>query len=489
MKKSNNVRPPKSLKAHIRLSFLIFTLVILVLLWAFQYFFLVRYYATMKTRDLTDVSDSLADSINSKNLQRKTRELAYKNSLCIVITDDMGNAELMENTLGSFSFLLQDMMNNHSRIMFSLKNEYTNSGKKNYIRKYRNDDFDTEELFLIRKVSSERGAKYIYIEASTEPIDATASIIKEQLIYITIILFELAFIITLFISNRISKPLVGLTKTASKFADGDYTISYDHSEYTEIKQLSDVLNKATSEVSKVTDLRRDIIANVSHDLRTPLTMVKAYAEMIRDISGDNPQKRQQHVQVIIDEADRLSNLVNSILELSKLESSDKPLDISDFSLHQKLSEIMQRYQVLSEIDGYTFEVIKSDDRICHADITTIEQVFYNLINNAVNYAGDDKTVIIKQINQDNSVLIEITDHGKGIPSDLLPVIFDRYYRAPKTKRDVIGTGLGLSIVKEILKKHNFAFGVFSEEDKGSTFWFEIACSNDTTPPALTDKSK
>lgn len=201
-------------------------------------------------------------------------------------------------------------------------------------------------------------------------------------------------------------------------------------------------------------------------------MVKAYAEMIRDLSGDIPEKRNAHVQIIIDEADRLSNLVNNILELSKLESGNIELELSDFSVHEKIHDVLTRYTLLIENDGYDIQFIEDEDRIIRADIEKLDQVLYNFINNAVNYCGNDKRIRIKQINKASCVRIEIIDNGKGISKELLPLIFDRYYRDAKYKRDVIGTGLGLSICKEILKKHGFAFGVQSEEGKGSTFWFE-----------------
>ena len=276
----------------------------------------------------------------------------------------------------------------------------------------------------------------------------------------------------MYISKRLSRPIVEITKTAKKFGAGDYSVEFKAGGYREIEELSTVLDNAKNEIQKVSDLRNDLIANISHDLRTPLTMVKAYAEMIRDLSGDIPEKRNAHVQIIIDEADRLSNLVNNILELSKLESGNIELELSDFSVHEKIHDVLTRYTLLIENDGYDIQFIEDEDRIIRADIEKLDQVLYNFINNAVNYCGNDKRIRIKQINKASCVRIEIIDNGKGISKELLPLIFDRYYRDAKYKRDVIGTGLGLSICKEILKKHGFAFGVQSEEGKGSTFWFE-----------------
>ena len=185
-------------------------------------------------------------------------------------------------------------------------------------------------------------------------------------------------------------------------------------------------------------------------------------------------KREEHIGIIIEESDRLAALVNDILDLSKLESGTAGIEKSTFSITRKIHEIMGRYTLLSEQKGYSFHLSTEKDFEIEADVIKIEQVLYNLINNAVNYTGENKTVYITQIIKDDTTArIEITDTGKGIEPELLPLIFDRYYRAEKSRREVIGTGLGLSIVKQILKQHNFKFGVRSELNVGSTFWFEV----------------
>lgn len=454
---------------------MLFITIILLLLWLFQYVFLESYYETMKSRDLGRAAEKIENSIDSPTLEKQVKNIAFKNSFAIALTDSGCNLLLYENTMGSFSLIDADVRHNFNRGLYDMKSRLADSGKSWITITHKpEDDDDIRKMIYVTSARSDSGRTfYIFIEASVEPIDATASIIKEQLIYITIIIFELAFIITIFLSKRLSRPIDSLTATAEKFAKGDMSVKFESSKIREVQQLSDVLNSASDEIQRVETLRRDIIANVSHDLRTPLTIIKSYAEMIRDLSGDNPQKREEHLEVIINESDRLSNLVNSILELSKLESAKKELELSEFSLHEMLSEVMSRYNILNEQDGYSIHTELSGDVTCLADRALIEQVLYNLINNAVNYCGEDKEVIVRQINKEGVTRIEVCDHGSGIDEKLLPHIFDRYYRAPKSKRDVIGTGLGLSIVKQILKQHGFAFGVTSTVGEGSVFWFEI----------------
>ena len=472
--KKLEIEGKRSLRSYVWMYFIFFTVFILVLIWLFQYYFLDSYYESAKIRDVQKAASKIVRNYDKDDIQNISRQLAFDNSLCIVVLDEMGNIKLVENNIGSYSYFYDDLENNFGIFLFKLKNEFNSSDEKYITKIHQNEHFKSKEIFFCTGINSSDSDKplYLFIESSVAPIDSTVNIIREQLIYITIILFELAFIVTMYISKRLSRPIVEITKTAKKFGAGDYSVEFKAGGYREIEELSTVLDNAKNEIQKVSDLRNDLIANISHDLRTPLTMVKAYAEMIRDLSGDIPEKRNAHVQIIIDEADRLSNLVNNILELSKLESGNIELELSDFSVHEKIHDVLTRYTLLIENDGYDIPFIEDEDRIIRADIEKLDQVLYNFINNAVNYCGNDKRIRIKQINKASCVRIEIIDNGKGISKELLPLIFDRYYRDAKYKRDVIGTGLGLSICKEILKKHGFAFGVQSEEGKGSTFWFE-----------------
>lgn len=450
-------------------------MLILVLIWLFQYVFLDSYYQTAKVRDIQKAAKEITESFDSDDRDDIIRRLAFENSLCVLITDEMGNKVILENNIGSFSVFNSDLNKNWGMFIFEMKSQL-NKQKTDYVTQInQNENVKSKEIFYCTKFYSKEDAEtplYLYVESTVDPIESTVKIIREQLIYITIILFELAFIITMFISKRLSRPIVEITKTAKKFGEGDYSVEFNAKGYREIEELSEVLDNAKDEIQKVSDLRKDLIANISHDLRTPLTIVRSYAEMIRDLSGDNPEKRNEHIGVIIDETDRLSKLVNNLLELSKLESGNMELNITEFSIHEKMHDVMMRYQLLIENEGYDIQFIEDEDRVIAADEQKIDQVLYNFINNAVNYCGENKTIRIRQINKAEVVRIEVIDNGKGISKDLLPLIFDRYYRDAKYKREVVGTGLGLSICKEILKMHGFAFGVQSEEGKGSTFWFE-----------------
>ncbi|MEG2417949.1 MAG: HAMP domain-containing sensor histidine kinase, partial [Eubacterium sp.] len=214
----------------------------------------------------------------------------------------------------------------------------------------------------------------------------------------------------------------------------------------------------------------------SHDLRTPLTMITGYAEVIRDLPGENTP---ENVQIIIDEANRLAALVNDVLDISKLRAGVQDLDVEIFCLTDTIRQIMKRYTKLTEQDGYSI-IFEADSEVyVQGDELKITQVIYNLVNNAIHYTGTDKRVVIRQTISEARVRIAVTDTGEGIAEDQLPYVWDRYYKIDKNHQLAsVGTGLGLSIVKNILTLHGMPFGVSSTLNEGSTFWFEMGIAKE-----------
>ena len=220
-------------------------------------------------------------------------------------------------------------------------------------------------------------------------------------------------------------------------------------------------------------MRTELIANVSHDLRTPLTMIRVYAEMIRDLYANNPEKRNRNVGVIMEECDRLTTLVQNLLDLSKLQSGVDTLQCGTFDLTETIRRILRRYDALEQ-EGYHIRFAQSKPCPVVGDEGRIEQVLYNLINNAVNYTGPDKRINLMVADHGDRVRVLVADTGPGIATEDLAHIWDRYYKVDKVhQRAVTGSGLGLSIVRSIMELHGMAYGVDSIVGQGSTFWFEL----------------
>ena len=272
-------------------------------------------------------------------------------------------------------------------------------------------------------------------------------------------------------AKAISEPIIQTNEAARELSRSRYTRPSFNGGYREIAELNDTLVRAAEDLGKVEDLQRELIANISHDLRTPLTMIEGYAEAMRDIPEE---VTPENMQIIIDETNRLSSMVNEVLDFSRLRTGNLELEEQPFNLTEQIREIVNRIGRMTAVDGYTVVFDDAQDRLVTGDSKRISQVLYNLLGNALTYTGKDKTVHITQQDVGSRVRVRISDSGDGIPADELPYIWDRYYRSRENhRRAVIGSGLGLNICRGILEKHGAEFGVQSAEGKGTTFWFDL----------------
>jgi signal transduction histidine kinase len=445
------------------LSYLIlYSVGILLMVWVVQILFFKVFYEKYQMNNMKSLANELYNT-NESELFSKIDSLTFDNNTCMEYIDNKGSHYYYNNRI---SGCLLGKNNLLDKYIYELK---TSPDDVNAI-KLTNPSNNTQSLLYGVKV----GGGYIYLFTMLEDVNSTTSLLKGQLIYITIIAIALSILISFFLSHKLSKPITDITNKAKKLADGDYNVHFESSDLMEINELSETLNYMEKEMSKTDEYRRDLMANVSHDLKTPLTMIKAYAEMVRDLTYKDKEKREANLNVIIDESDRLNILVNDILELSKLQANATDLNLEEFDLVLELKEILKRYEIIKETENYNFILDTPNKVPIKADRKRLGQVIYNLINNAINYTGDDKKVYItvKLIKKDYHVMI--TDTGKGISKEDLKHIWDKYYKKDKNhRRNVVGTGLGLSIVKNILIAHNFNYGVTSELNKGSTFYFDI----------------
>lgn len=455
-----------SLKVKVWFYLIIFSVTILAFLWVFQILFLNTYYEWVKTKDMSHVADKILASKGSVNYEDLFDSIAYDKGVCV---------EIIQNGLlvySSNNFNRGCLYETGPNPSISYKWEFINSGltKKSYIAI--NPRFSNKTLIYGVRFDNNT---YGFINASLEPLDATIMILKNQLIYVTIVVLILSFLIAYFISRKIASPIIKINNAAKKMANGEYDVVFTTDEnIAEMNELAQTLNYARDELDKTDELRRELMANVSHDLKTPLTMIKAYAEMVRDLTYNNKIKRDNNLNVIIEETDRLNILVNDILDLSSMQSKIINFKYEEFDLTDLVNNILKRYDILKEKEGYNFIFEYKNQAIVSADKQKIEQVIYNLVNNAINYTGKDKKVEIRLTSKDNLYLVEIIDTGKGIDSKNIHLIWDKYYKVDKNhKRNTVGTGLGLSIVKNILSLHQFNYGVISTRRKGTIFYFEI----------------
>ena len=313
---------------------------------------------------------------------------------------------------------------------------------------------------------------YLYVFQSTEFVQAVEHSLNVRMLWIAVFVFALSFAVSSAISGAILRPIDEISVKAKRLATGDFDVDFQGEDYLEeMDALSASLNFAKDELSKADRMQKELIANVSHDFKTPLTMIKAYAEMIVEFAGDDKVKREKSARVIVEEADRLASLVSDVLDISKIRSGIQQLELQPFDVCAYLHEVLARFDYLTETQGFVIEKDVDKGLYTMADQAKIGQVLYNLIGNAVNYTGEDKRVTVRLKKENGVIRFSVTDTGKGIKREELDGIWERYYRSQEMhKRPVQGTGLGLSIVKTILERHQFLFGVESEYGHGSTFY-------------------
>ncbi len=272
-------------------------------------------------------------------------------------------------------------------------------------------------------------------------------------------------------SRSISEPIIETNEAARELSRARYQRPPHSGGYREIAQLNDTLVQTAEDLRKVEDLQRELIANISHDLRTPLTMIEGYAEAMRDIPDEITP---ENMQIIIDETERLSTMVNEVLDFSRLRTGSLELAMTRFNLTELVRKIVDRISRMTAVEGYTVTFEAEEDALVTADSGRISQVIYNLAGNALTYTGADKTVRIRQERKDGMVRITIADSGEGIPPEELPFIWDRYYRSRENhKRAVIGSGLGLNICRGILENHHAPYGAETPPEGGTVFWFAL----------------
>ena len=452
-----------SIQAKTLFFLLSYNVVIIVLLWVCQIKILDIYYEKEQILNMNNIVNSLK-AVDSDNLISTLQEIAYEKDVCIVVADDI-------NVVGAYNMNMNGcaLKNKNSKVK-ELMYSFVESDETFKSYKFVNEDKHVEALMYGIKVDG----KNTFIYSNLEDISDFTILIKRQLMYVCTLGIVIAIIISVFLSNKITEPITKITKKAKKLGTGDTDVYFEDSGIKEIDELSEALTQAQSEMLKTDELRRDLMANVSHDLKTPLTMIKAYAEMIRDISYKDPDKMNEHLSIIVDETDRLTVLVNDILDLSRMQSNADSLSIEKFDLAEDIKTIVNRYQIIKETEKYTINLDMPDLIMIKADKKKLNQVIYNLINNAINYTGDDKTVMVRVTKHKKYYLVEISDTGKGIKESEIPYIWNKYYKNDKNhQRNVVSTGLGLSIVKEILELHNYEYGVKSVLKKGTTFYFKI----------------
>ncbi|KJS20213.1 MAG: hypothetical protein VR72_15355 [Clostridiaceae bacterium BRH_c20a] len=471
------------IKGKLWLGMMILVITILLTAWFFQIFFLKSFYISERENTLINEGIKIASVLAETN----TLEIASAiRSEHFSFSDSIhGSIILIDNKkdLIDYVFLNNFESRQSPRIEISMRTRFMNWLNKDTEI---NTKINEEKVFAVTSGNFPRPSIIVGIpiknsntvlgtlilESPLAPIEESIFILRKQLTIISLFSLLLGTIISILLSRHLTKPILNISSAAEKIAKGDFDTSVNIYSNDEIGTLGRIINNLPKELQKLDNFRKDFIANTTHELKTPISLIQAYAELIRDLEGEDKKSRDQHLQVIIDESRRLNHIVEDILYLSQIEPDSIKLNSKDFLLVDLLRSTLEKLQFLATRRNIELILDVENEAIkAFGDQEKLYQVFFNIINNAISYSPKNKRVIIKVY---QNARVEVVDYGIGIPQKDLPYIWDRFYKVDKSrKRYNNSTGLGLAIVKNILEAHGFKYGVESKENEGTLFWIEM----------------
>lgn len=456
----------KRISVRLWIQMLLLIGVTLGLLWFFQVIMLEKYYLYSQTGNIKQqglaIAKDFEEGASKEQLEREAEELNLKYNAGVEIFNIDG-----ERVFGYSSI---PMMMGRAK---DKQEVFTETAKGDItVSQVKHSRLNSNILLVgIPIGQSPAVSGVIMISSPLASIKEAEAIIKEQLMIVTVIMILISLVLTYFFSKAFTRPILKINEAAAKMAGGNLSIKIDVERKDELGMLSDTINNLSVQLQKIEQLRKELIANVSHEFRTPLSLIKGYAETIRDITGDIPEKRNRQLDIILEEADRLKNMVNDTLNLSQMQSEYFRLDVRAFDIDTTAKNIRNRFSYILDEKGLSLELQESRGSvIVTGDELRIEQVLYNFVNNACNHTTSGGIIRIEIVENTDNVKIEVVDNGKGISREEIPYIWDRFYKGSAESK---GTGLGLAIAKKILEAHGSSYGVESEPGKGSKFWFTL----------------
>ena len=472
-----------SLRLQVLIIFVLFILSVLGLIYVVQTQFLEGFYRSEKIKTLESTAQLVMESMYSADeLEDVLDEISISNEVCVRV---VSNNEIIDNmnknnvcalrrlNMNEINDIASDVVENGGTKLFDNYFLFMNDGRPG--GKIPNDmppEMNSNTYIYGLMTVYDNDDVLILVSSIISPLAATISTIRSQFLSIVVIVLIATIILAMFISTFIVKPIKEINDEADNLPKGKYDYKKVNSNNLELSELNETLKDANEQILKADKAKKELLGNVSHDLRTPLTMIVGYGEMIRDIPSEN---NEDNINVIIDEAKRLSTLVDDLIDVSKSESGTITLKKELVSINDLIENVYHQYALYCKEKDVDFRLELTEDKLVELDVNRIKQVLYNFINNALNYnVRDNKIIILGSEKINNKLRIYVYDNGLGISEENIDLIWDRYYKVDKEhQRHHLGSGIGLSLARELLQLHNLNYGVESKEGEYSKFYFDI----------------
>lgn len=503
---------------RLRLVFLSAGMIILsiVICWIMNLFLLPGYYESFKkktmdsaygqTAELFAANDWESLSTEQKNeLYDEVDKISLNSSVSMYIMEVRVNVE--SGLVNSIDYLypsMSDQMKEKTIAQFSKYVMFKRLGNvfdENYEMIQNTGNYELYKVYDERTSSSYmelvgglNGDYWIYVRANYQSIQESASISNEFLAYAGIVVTILCILIMIFVSNRYTKPILALAKLAQKMEQLNFDVRYEEDRKDEIgvlghsmNSLSDKLEETISELktannelrldlqrrSEQEQMRQEFLANVSHELKTPIALIQGYAEGLQENVNDDPESRDFYCEVIVDEADKMNQMVKRLLSLNQLEFGNGQVHLEHFDVREVVKSVLASSDILFRQKEITVSFAEPEPVFVWADEYMTEEVVMNYVSNAVNHIGGDRIIEVRVQSGGEKARISVFNTGEKIPEEELDKIWNKFYKVDKARtREYGGNGIGLSIVKAIMDAHNQQYGV-KNYDNGVEFWFEL----------------
>ncbi len=443
----------------------VFIGLMLALILFLQTTFLDGTYKNNKIAYLKDTAAQIDEGIQNDDILSVLEDISFSNEVCVrVITDAVGFTTYQDASSCALGKLSSKQLNKIATTTFD------NGGEA----LFDSNSSNIKNAYIYSKLSKVNDENVlIMLSTSIVPLQSTIDTMYDQFNIIIIVVVIATILLALCLSSLIVKPIKKIEMEATNLPSGKYDHKLVKTDAREIENLNNTLARANEEIIKADVARKELIGNVSHDLRTPLTMIVGYGEMIRDFPEEN---NAENINVIINEAKRLSTLVDDLLDLSKVESGKIEFHNKDIKISDLLESVYDQFEPYCKVNNIELVLsVEDSDVVVNVDDNRLKQVLHNFMSNALNYNdAKDTKIIIGEEKVDGAYRIYVYDNGSGVKEEDKDKIWNRYYKVDKEhKRSHIGSGIGLSLCKDILDKMGYKYGVDSVYKEYSKFYFDI----------------
>lgn len=466
-----------------------------VLCWFLNTTFLEKYYTYNKQMTLMNGFHTINEASQNGELASAEFDITFDN-LCangnITIMVISSDRTIIRSSVNDNQTVLMEFLN----ILFGINQRDVSILKEEenvVIQKQKDTRLDSEYIVLYGTLSN---GNLILMRSALESIRESAEISNKFLAYIGVLASIVSAIVVIFVSKGITTPIIELTNISKKMSELDFEAKYKRKRQRKneidelgehVNRLSETLEHTISELKsanvelqkdiekkiQMEEMRKEFLSNVSHELKTPLALIQGYAEGLQEGIDDTIENRQFYCEVIIDEANKMNQMVKKLLTLNQLEFGKQTISMERFDLTEMIHGVINATTILLEQNEITVEFMENQPLYVWGDEYMVEEVLMNYLSNAIHHAEDEKKIRITYTRKESCIRVHIFNTGKCIPEEDIAHIWDKFYKVDKARtREYGGNGIGLSIVKASMEAMNQTCGVCNHEN-GVEFWFEL----------------